>query len=102
MRIARDGVYHASHMSGFPGGSAWAMARDIGNGHIMLTERSLARFSPAQIDKLGFEIEKLLREIRGQQPDLDDIGALRSRNQKIQRLNSSRQVLESARRKRRR
>ena len=95
-------MYHAGQMSGFPGGSAWAMARDIGNGHILLTERSLARFSLVQIDKLAFEIEKQLREIRGQQPDLEDIAALRSRNQRIQRLNSSRQVLESARRKRRR
>lgn len=77
------------------------MARDIGNGFILLTERSLARFNAAQIDRLIFEVEKQLRGIRGNQPDLEDIAALRGRNQRIQRLTSSRQVLQAARRRKR-
>jgi hypothetical protein len=88
-------------MSGFPGGSAWAMARDIGSGYLRLSERTLARFNRGQIGKLAFEIDKLLREVRGQQPDLTDVNALRQRNQRIQRLTTGRRVIEAALQRRR-
>lgn len=93
--------YHAAHMSSFPGGSAWAMARDIGKGYLLITDRHLLRLMSAQIDKLVFELEKQLREARRDQPDLSDIEALRRRNQTIQRLTGARRIVEGVRRKRR-
>jgi hypothetical protein len=94
-------MYHSQPMSGFPGGSAWAMARDISSGYLRLNERTLARFNRGQIGRLTFEIDKLLREVRGEQPDLTDVNALRKRNQRIQRLTTGRRLIESALQRRR-
>ena len=88
-------------MSTYPGGSAWAMARDIGKGYLLVTDRILLRLRPAQIDTLVLELDKLVREVRRDQPDLADIDSLRQRNQTLQRLTGARRVIESVRRKRR-
>ena len=77
------------------------MARDIGKGYLLVTDRILMRLTPAQVDTLAFEAEKYLREVRREQPDLSDIEALRQRNQTIQRLTAARGVIESVRRRRR-
>lgn len=89
-------------MSSFPGGSAWAMARDIGKGFLLVTDRLLLRLTAAQLDRLSLEIEKQLRTVRSEQPDLANIEALRQRNQTLQRLTGARRIVESVRRKRRR
>lgn len=89
-------------MANFPGGSAWAMARDIAGGYLLITQRSFAKLAPAELDKLGFELDRMLREARGEQPPLDDIPALQQRNRKIQRLNTAQMMLRSYRTQRRR
>jgi hypothetical protein len=89
-------------MAHFPGGSAWAMARDIAGGYLLITQRSFAKLGPAELDKLGFELDRMLREARGEQPPLDDIPALQQRNRKIQRLNTAQMMLRSYRMQRRR
>ena len=77
------------------------MARDIGKGYLLLTDRSLVRLTSAQIDRLAFEIDKQVRAARSEQPDLSDIEALRLRNQTLQRLAGGRRIIEDVRRKRR-
>jgi len=62
------------------------MVRDITNGHVQVTDRTFRRLTTAEIHKLTFEIERHTRELRGDQPDLSDINALRDRNQKLVRL----------------
>lgn len=76
-------------MATFPGGSAFAMARDIAGGFLLVTERTYQRHSPEELDLLAFELDRLMREARGEQPPLDDVSALQARNRKIQRLNSA-------------
>jgi hypothetical protein len=88
-------------MSGFSGGSAWAMTRDIAEGYLLVTERTFQRMSRPDLDQLTFEIDRHLREVRGEQPPLDDIPALQRRNRKIQRLNSAMVVVRSYKQKRR-
>lgn len=73
-------------MSPFPSGSAWAMTRDIANGHMLVTERTLRLLARSEIDQLGFELDRLTRELRGEQPAIDDTTKLRERNQKLSRL----------------
>jgi len=73
-------------MSGFISGSAWAMARDIANGHVQVTDRTLKALSRAELQQLSFEIGRLTRELRSDQPDLEDIVALRDRNRKLSRV----------------
>lgn len=84
----------------FMGGSAYAMAHQIGDGYILLTERTFARMLPPELDKLAFEMERLMREVRADQPDLADIPAIQKRNRKITRLQGALTMLQSYRMRR--
>lgn len=83
----------------FPGGSAWAMARDIAEGFTLVTERSFRAMTRADLDQLSFEIERHMRELRGNQPPGDDLSAIQLRNRRVQRLNTAVMVLRSYRQK---
>lgn len=87
-------------MGSFPGGSAYAMARDIAEGYFTVTERTFQRMGRGDLDKITFEIDRLLREVRGNQPDLDDLPAIQTRNRKIQRINTALMILRAYRLKR--
>ena len=54
-------------MSKFIGGSAFSMARDIGEGFVNVTERTFKGMTDADMNKLAFEIDRFLRELRGTQ-----------------------------------
>lgn len=82
-------------MGNFQGGSAFAMVRQVAEGFVLVTERTFKRLQRPELESLSFELERLLREIRGQQPDLDDQKAVQDRNRKIQRLNTCRMMLRS-------
>jgi hypothetical protein len=82
---------------GFPGGSAYAMTRDIAEGYTLVTERTFKTLTLVELDKLVFEMDRHLRELRGDQPPLDDIPAIQLRNRRIQRVNQAMQVLRSFR-----
>ena len=83
----------------FPGGSAWSMARDIAEGFSAVTERSFRALTRADLEQLGFEIERYLRDLRSDQPALDDTQAIQQRNRRIQRLNTAVVVMRSYRMK---
>lgn len=83
-----------------PGGSAYAYARDVAEGYFLVTERSFQRLNRGELDKIAFELDRYLREVRGHQPDLDDVQALQVRNRKIQRINSALMILRAYRQKR--
>jgi hypothetical protein len=88
-------------MGNFMGGSAYAMANQIGEGYILVTERTFARLQPFELDKLAFELERMLRDVRGQQPDLADTQALQQRNRKLSRLQSCLSMVQSYKMRRR-
>jgi hypothetical protein len=88
-------------MASFPGGSAWALVRDISAGHYLVTERTFQGFNRGQLEKLTFELDRHLREVRSEQPPLDDQPALQNRNRRIQRLNTATMILRSYRMRRR-
>ncbi|SRR3990167_1850192 len=89
-------------MGNFPGGSAWAMARDIGDGYQLVTERTFKRLATGEIEQLAFEMDRLLRDVRGDQPSLDDLAAIQLRNRKMMRLNQALVVLRNYQQKNRR
>ncbi len=71
------------------------MARDIGAGFVLVTDRTLIRMSRAEIDKLSFELERCLRDIRGApSADLDSI-ELQHRNRKLLKLGGAQRVLRA-------
>lgn len=82
-------------MASFPGGSAYAMVRDIAEGYFLVTERTFSRFDRGDLGQLQFEIDRHMREVRGDQPPLDDLQAIQKRNRRIQRLNTALMVLRS-------
>ncbi len=86
-------------MAAFPSGSAWAMARDIGEGFLMVTELTYRRLTSPELDKLSFELDRLLRELRGEQPDLGDTLKVQKRNRRIQRINGAQIMLRAFRHK---
>jgi hypothetical protein len=82
----------------FPGGSAYAMARDIAGGFTAVSERTFRTMTNPDMDQLGFEIDRHLRELRGEAPP-DDIPGIQQRNRRIQRLSSALVVLRGYRQK---
>jgi hypothetical protein len=73
----------------FLGGSAYAMARDMGEGYILLNSTMLRRLAGDELKQLRFEVERLLTSLRAEQPAADDSQAIQGRNRKISRLNSA-------------
>ncbi len=84
-------------MGNFLGGSAWAMSRDIAEGFILVTERTFQRLLVPELDQLAFELDRYLREVRGEQAPLDDLQAIQQRNRKISRLNQALTMLRAYR-----
>jgi len=82
-----------------PGGSAFAFAKDIGEGYQTVTERSFKGLSKGEMDTLTFEQERALRDIRGEQAPLEDLVAIQARSRKIQRLNGALMMLRTFRQK---
>lgn len=82
-----------------PGGSAFAFARDIGEGFQVVTERTFKGLTRPEMDQLAFEIDRALRDIRAEQPAVDDLTAIQARNRKIQRLNGALLMMRAYRQK---
>ena len=80
---------------GFQSGSAWAMAKDIGDGYVLVTDRVFGRLQAAELDQLAFELDRALRDLRGEQAPLDDTQALQQRNRKLSRLTGALTMLRS-------
>jgi hypothetical protein len=83
----------------FPGGSAYAMARDVAEGYLLVTERVFKTMSRSDLDQVVFELDRYLRELRGEQPSLDDVQALQQRQRRMQRLNNALLIVRSYRAK---
>ncbi len=82
-------------MGGFLGGSAFAMAKDIAEGYHLVTERSFKTMTRSEVEQLAFELDRCLRDVRGEQAPLDDLVLIKARNRRIQRLNQALMVLRS-------
>jgi hypothetical protein len=87
-------------MSPFLGGSAPAMANQIAEGYTLLTAVQLKRLSDAELDALQFELEKLLRDLRGQVIPADDVAGNQAKNRKISRVTNALQQVNLTRQQR--
>ena len=75
------------------------MARDVSEGFLQVTERTFKLFSRPDIDQLSMEFDRLLRELRAEQPSLDDHAELQKRQRKLQRVNTALVVMRAYRAK---
>ena len=88
-------------MGEFAGGSPWAMARDIAEGYVLITARTVRRLTRPQVKQLEFELDRRIRSVRAEQPPLDDVVALRDRNRRLSRLTTAVRILQGDPRRRR-
>ena len=83
-------------MGSYQGGSAPAMARQVCDGYALLSPVLLKRLDLQQMKVLEFEIDKRLRETRGEIVNLEDQVALTTRNRRISRIDGGLRVLRHA------
>jgi hypothetical protein len=76
-------------MGNFMGGSAYAMSRDITEGMILVNQNTFKKFTPAELKQLAFELDKVQKEIRAEQPAGDDTQAIQKRGRKLTRISQA-------------
>jgi hypothetical protein len=82
------------------GKSILAVARDITEGFFSINPLVLKKFTPEDYKALHHQLKKLRNEVRSEKFPLHDTMAIRSRNNKLQRLHSALIVLEHSARER--
>jgi hypothetical protein len=83
-------------MSVFIGGSAYNMVRDIADGFILATERTFRNYGPRELGEFTFEANRLLTEVRADQPSLSDSMAIQKRQRRMQRLTQAIAIVSAA------
>ncbi|MEO8347443.1 MAG: hypothetical protein ABI610_00915 [Acidobacteriota bacterium] len=73
-------------MAVFTGGSAFTMVRDVADGFVIPSEMTFKQFARQDFAAFTQEAEKLLREIRANQPPLTDVEGTQKRHRKVQRV----------------
>ncbi len=89
-------------MSPYMGGSAPGMAEQILEGYVLLTSVQLKRLTDPEMDQLQFEVERKLRDLRGEVVPQSDVSAIQARSRKLMRLSGAIQQIQATRAKRRR
>jgi hypothetical protein len=77
------------------GGSAFAMAKDVGDGFILLNTSVLKRMTADELRQLRFEIQRIQMGIRSEQHPIDNSLAIQARNRKLSRLNSAVMMIDN-------
>jgi hypothetical protein len=83
-------------MGNFMGGSAYAMARDIGEGLILVNANTFKKFETSEMKQLTFELDKLQKEVRADQPAAEDTQAIQKRGRKLGRITTALQIIHGA------
>jgi hypothetical protein len=73
------------------------MVRDIADGYVIASELTFKKFQPADFKTFGFELDKLLREIRGNVPETGDVEATQKRQRRMQRLQQALTIANNVR-----
>jgi len=83
-------------MGNFIGGSAYAMSRDIAEGLILVNANSFKKFTVAELKQLSFELDKVQKEARSEQPAGDDTQAIQKRGRKLGRITTALQIINQS------
>lgn len=89
-------------MSPYMGGSAPAMAAQVADGYTLISAVQLKRLLDNELDQLQVELERIMRDIRSEPMNLEDIPAINARNRRIARISGALQQLQMTKAKRRR
>lgn len=83
-------------MANFIGGSAYAMSRDIAEGLILVNANTFKKFTVPEMKQLQFELDKVQKEARAEQPAGDDTQAIQKRGRKLSRITTAMQIINTA------
>jgi hypothetical protein len=83
-------------MGNFIGGSAYGMSRDIAEGLTLVNQNTFKKFSVAEMKQLQFELERVQKEIRSEQPAQDDTQSIQKRGRKLSRITTALSILNIA------
>lgn len=75
------------------------MATGVADGIHLVSERTFRSMNRPELDLFAVELDRHLREVRAEQPSLEDTTAVQHRNRKIQRLNTALMILRAYRQK---
>ena len=70
-------------------GSPKKMAHDVAEGYQQFTPATLRQYTPSDLKILLFNLNFVLREVRGKPASQDDMEALKEKQTKLQRLNQA-------------
>jgi butyrate kinase len=80
-------------MGNFIGGSAYAMSRDIAEGLLLVNANTLKKFTSVELKQLTFELDKVQKEVRSEQPAGDDTQAIQKRGRTLSRITTAMQII---------
>ena len=80
-------------MGNFIGGSAYSMSRDIAEGLLLVNTNTFKKFTPAELKQLAFELDKVQKEVRSEQPAGDDTQAIQKRGRTLSRITTAMQII---------
>lgn len=70
-------------------GNPKLFARDIAEGYVIFNRSTCKRFSPPELKTVCKHLTMVVREIRSEQIDLQNIPEVQKRNQRLQRANNA-------------
>jgi hypothetical protein len=83
-------------MGNFIGGSAYSMSRDIAEGLILVNTNTFKKFTTGELKQLSFELDKVQKEARSEQPSGEDTQAIQKRGRKLSRITTALQIINMA------
>jgi hypothetical protein len=75
-------------------GNPKKLAQDVAQGYQQFTQATLRQYSPEDLKIILFNLNFVLREIRGKQVALEDIEALKEKNTQLRRLNQAVSIVQ--------
>jgi hypothetical protein len=76
-------------------GNPKKLAQDVANGFQQFTQASLRPYTIEDLKVLLFNLNFVLRELRGKQIPLEDIESLKDKNNRIHRINQAVNIIQS-------
>jgi hypothetical protein len=76
-------------------GNPKKLAQDVANGFQQFTQASLRAYTIEDLKVLLFNLNFVLRELRGKQIPLEDIEGLKDKNNRIHRINQAVNIIQS-------
>ena len=76
-------------------GNPKKLAQDVANGFQQFTQASLRPYTLEDLKLLLFNLNFVLRELRGKQIPLQDIEGLKDKNNRIHRINQAINIIQS-------